>query len=189
MPACILLPTRSLDGDNDCPTTLLDFQRRPTPLSLGHPLRKGQGNVGRCRGEARRDSCTKAGSQGRPDIVLSLGPGAHAVFDRGSHARSLPGPARPQGEKPGGRPSGLRKAAPAGAAGGTARKSRAEENEIAEERAVDRFTAHRPGVSGNSAHGRDRRVAGNSAALMPRRDNGCPTSEPGTTGGAAPGAK
>ncbi len=34
--ACILLPTRSLDGDTDCGTTLLDFQRRPAPLSLGH---------------------------------------------------------------------------------------------------------------------------------------------------------
>ncbi len=40
--ACILLPTRSLDGDTDCGTTLLDFQRRPAPLSLGHAVRKGQ---------------------------------------------------------------------------------------------------------------------------------------------------
>src|SRR6267378_3057590 len=51
MPACILLPTRSLDGNNDSATTPLDLQRRPTPLPLGHPLRKGQGDVARRRGD------------------------------------------------------------------------------------------------------------------------------------------
>ncbi len=39
--ACILLPTRSLDGDTDCGTTLLDFQRRPAPIRALKQVRKG----------------------------------------------------------------------------------------------------------------------------------------------------
>src|SRR5260370_5367156 len=70
--ACILLPTRSLDGDTDCGTTLLDFQRRPAPLSLGHAVRKGQGDVAGRRSEARPDSCPKTRGQGRPRVLLSL---------------------------------------------------------------------------------------------------------------------
>src|SRR2546425_5476827 len=107
MPACILLPTRSLDGDNDCATTLLDLHRRPTPLPLGHSFRKGQGNVAWRRVETRRDPGVKTGAQGRPGIVLSRGPGTHPVFDCGSHARSVSGPARLQGEEPGSGPAGL----------------------------------------------------------------------------------
>src|SRR5216684_5334618 len=85
MPACILLPTRSLDGNNHCSTTFLDLQRRPAPLSLGHPVRKGQGDVARRRGEARCDSRFETGAQGRPDTLLSRDAGAHPVLDRGSH--------------------------------------------------------------------------------------------------------
>src|SRR6267143_2737151 len=90
MPACILLPTRTLDGNTDCSTTLLDLQRRPTPLSLGHSFRTGQGDVARRRVQARRNSRLETGAQGRPGIVLPLGPGANAVFDRRSHTRPLP---------------------------------------------------------------------------------------------------
>src|SRR6266480_535278 len=100
--------------------------------------------------------------------MLSLGPGALVVFDRRSHARSLPGSARSQGKKPGCGPAGIRKAASAGDPRGAARKSRAQENEIAEERAVDHFAAHRPAVSRNPTHGRNRRDSRNSVTLMPR---------------------
>src|SRR5947208_12348715 len=142
--------------------------------------------MARRRGEAGRDSRVETSAQGRPGIVLSLGPGALAVFDRRSDAGSLPGPARSHGKKPGCGPAGLRKAAPASDAGGAARKSCAEENEIAEECAVDHFAAHRPGVSGNLAHGRDRRDAGNSAALMPRAPTvAVPPGEPGSARQAA----
>src|SRR5260370_18610046 len=168
MTACILLPTRSLNGDTDCATTLLDLQRRPTPLPLGHSFRKGQGNVARRRGQARRDSRPEAGAQGRPGTVLPRSSGAHAVFHRGSHARSVPGSARPQGEKTGRGPASLRKAASAGGPGGNAREPGAAENEIAEECALDSFADHRLGVSGNPAHGRNRRDAANSAALRRR---------------------
>src|SRR5437016_12340887 len=99
--------------------------------------------------------------------MLLLSPRAPGVFGRPRHASPRPGFACSQGKKPGCGPAGIRKAAPAGDPRGAARKSRAQEDEIAEERAVDHFAAHRPAVSRNPTHGRNRRDARNAVALMP----------------------
>src|SRR5215475_10331022 len=73
---------RILNGASDRSTTLLGFQCRPAPLSLGHTLRKGQGDVAWGVRQTRRYPGPQAGPQGGPCPVLPLGTGALPVFDR-----------------------------------------------------------------------------------------------------------
>src|SRR5207249_1385139 len=113
----IVLRALSLNVDNACSTTLLDLQRGPSPLSLGHAFRKRKRDVAWGGGQAGRHPRAQTGAQRRPRAVLPLGAGARALFDRGGHPGSLFRPARPQGQESGGRPAGVRKAAPPGHAG------------------------------------------------------------------------
>src|SRR5690242_1469300 len=88
---CILLPTRSLDGNSDFATTLLDLQRRPPPLPLGHALREGEGNVAWRGVQTRCRSCSQTREKRRPRAVLPLRAGKDALFDRGNHKGPVPG--------------------------------------------------------------------------------------------------
>src|SRR5215467_4757530 len=139
MPPCIVLPTSGLDDPNDCYTTLLDLQRRPSPLSLGHSLRKRERDVAWRRSKARCDPGAQAGTQGRPRAVLSLRTRAVALFACRSYARPLSRSAQPRRQESRSGPASVREAAAASHACGDAGQRIAEENEVAEEREADYF--------------------------------------------------
>jgi len=69
-PASVYIARESgadVDSDPSNPS-LLDLQRRPAPLSLGHTIRKRQGDVAWSRGEGGRDTGPETGEKG--DRVL-----------------------------------------------------------------------------------------------------------------------
>src|SRR5207249_8831796 len=75
----IVLRALSLNVDNACSTTLLDLQRGPSPLSLGHAFRKRKRDVAWGGGQAGRHPRAQTRSeehtselQSRFDLVCRL---------------------------------------------------------------------------------------------------------------------